>query len=160
LLQRNSIKKHNSTRTCAFFFTPPCFFFMNHDEGWIKLVYWLFLVCLWTQPRKFIDLPTNNTFHKSIINVHSYELPCMGTFIVSYGRPWSSTDSIPSHQFCKIVTWIESIHKAISFVMGPMSSITRSKTYMFSLATHDTQTSFLNGFFLNTKSILMIHEKL
>jgi hypothetical protein len=57
----------------------------------------------------------------------SYELPCMGTFIVSYWGPWPSTNSISSCQLCKIVTWIENIHKAISFAMGLMSSITRLK---------------------------------
>jgi hypothetical protein len=112
----------------AFFFTPPCFFLMNHDEGWIKLLFIDYFLCAFGPNLKdsLICQQTMLSTRASLMSI-SYELPCMGTFIVSYWGPRSLTNSISNHQLCKIVTWIESIHKAISFIMGPMSSIIRSK---------------------------------
>lgn len=109
----------------AFFFTPPCFFLMNHDEAWIKLLFIDYFLYAFgpNLEGSSICQRTMLSTRASLMSI-SYELPCMGT---SYRGPWSLTNSISSCQLCKIVTWIESIHKAISFVMGPMSSIIRSK---------------------------------
>jgi hypothetical protein len=67
------------------FFTPPCFFLMNHDEGLIKLLFIDYFLCAFgpNLEGSLICQRTMFSTRASSMSI-SYELPCMGTFIVSY----------------------------------------------------------------------------